>query len=116
MEAVSPAVRPANPSRAWFQSSIADFLPVNPNTVLGQLTAHSDFAVLPAQRDAWLEEIAFLQSELAGLSGGISMEFSIPRMGRRVDTVLIVGSVLFVVEFKVGGLAFDRAAVEQVWD
>ena len=37
-------------------------------------------------------------------------------MGRRIDTVLLINSIIFVVEFKVGEAAFDRAAVDQVWD
>ena len=37
-------------------------------------------------------------------------------MGRRIDTVLVIGPVIFVVEFKVGEIAFERAAFEQVWD
>jgi hypothetical protein len=37
-------------------------------------------------------------------------------MGRRIDAVLLIGPVVFVIEFKVGESAFDRAAVDQVWD
>jgi hypothetical protein len=84
--------------------------------ILGRLATNSDFPVLPAQRDAWLAQIVLLKSQLSGLSGSVFMEFNIPRMGRRVDTVLIIGPIIFVVEFKVGDAEFDRAAVEQVWD
>src|SRR5207302_2799245 len=42
--------------------------------------------------------------------------FSIPRMGRRIDTVLLISGVIFVLEFKVGDTTFDRAALDQVWD
>lgn len=44
------------------------------------------------------------------------MEFSIPRMGRRIDTVLLIGPIVFVIEFKVGDAHIDRAAIDQVWD
>ena len=37
-------------------------------------------------------------------------------MGRRIDTVLLIGPVVFAIEFKVGDASFDRAAIEQVWD
>ena len=37
-------------------------------------------------------------------------------MGRRIDAVLLVGPVVFVIEFKVGESVFERAAVDQVWD
>jgi hypothetical protein len=87
-----------------------------PETILGRLTGSSDFTVLPAQRDAWLMQADMLRSQLVDLSGSIFLEFSIPRMGRRVDTVLLIGPAVYVVEFKVGESAFDRASIEQVWD
>ena len=37
-------------------------------------------------------------------------------MGRRIDVVLVIGSVIFAVEFKVGEKTFDRSAIDQVWD
>ena len=33
-----------------------------------------------------------------------------------IDTVLLIGPIVFVVEFKVGATDFDRAAIDQVWD
>jgi hypothetical protein len=103
-------------TRAWYHDSIAGFLGTNPDTILGRLTTNSDFAVLPAQRDAWMMQIRMLQAELVGLTGSLFMEFSIPRMGRRIDAVLLCGPFVFVLEFKVGIAEFDRAAVDQVWD
>jgi hypothetical protein len=116
MEAIPHPARPAAQSRSWFSSTIAELLRTDSDTVVGGLATQTDFAVLPTQRDAWLWQIGFLKSHLTGLSGSVFMEFSIPRMGRRVDTVIIVGPAVFVVEFKVGESEFDRAAVEQVWD
>jgi len=83
---------------------------------MGQLIQNSDFTVLPTQRDAWLEEIEILRSAIQGLSGSIFLEFTIPRMGRRIDAVLLAGTGVLAIEFKVGKDSFDRAAVEQVWD
>ena len=37
-------------------------------------------------------------------------------MGRRIDTVLVIGPVVFAIEFKVGEKTFDRSAIDQVWD
>ena len=37
-------------------------------------------------------------------------------MGRRIDVVLLTKCIVFVVEFKVGYTAFERAAIDQVWD
>src|SRR5207302_1888706 len=66
--------------------------------------------------DAWLEQIRLLQRQLGCLTGSLLLEFSIPRMGRRIDTVLLINQIIFVVEFKVGDILFDRAALDQVWD
>jgi hypothetical protein len=74
-------------SRSWFGSTIAELVWMDSDTILGRLAANSDFAVLPTQRDAWLTQIAALKSHLVGLGGSLFMEFSIPRMGRRVDAV-----------------------------
>ena len=63
-----------------------------------------------------MAQIEFLRSHITGLSGSLFLEFNIPRMGRRIDAVLLIGPVVFAIEFKVGEKTFDRAAVDQVWD
>src|SRR6266496_2859775 len=103
-------------SRAWYSASITEFLHAGSDTVVGRLARNSDFSVLPEQRDAWLFQIQLLKDLLGGLTGSLFMEFSIPRMGRRIDTVLLTGPIVFVVEFKVGDTVFDPAGVDQVWD
>ena len=111
-----PARITAVSSRAWYGASIAEFLQTQPDTIVGRLATNSDFALLPTQKDAWLAQIGFLQDRLVGLTGALFLEFNIPRMGRRIDAVLLVGPVVFVIEFKVGESEFERAAVDQVWD
>jgi hypothetical protein len=103
-------------SRAWYGATIADFFKGSADAILGRLAANSDFALIPSQRDAWIGQIEFLRSSLKDLTGTIFLEFNIPRMGRRIDAVLLIGPVVFVVEFKVGEEEFERAAVDQVWD
>jgi len=103
-------------TRAWYAASIAEFLVSQPDQIVGRLAINSTFEDSTAQKEAWRFQIELLQGALTGLRGTILFEFNIPRMGRRIDVVLLVGSVLFVVEFKVGEAVFDRAAVEQVWD
>ena len=103
-------------SRAWYDAAISEFLSDKPDAIIGRLARNGAFALLPTQRDAWLAQISFLQAQLKALDGSIFLEFTIPRMGRRIDAVLLIGPVVFVVEFKVGQSTFDRAAVDQVWD
>ncbi len=102
-------------SRAWYRAPIERFRSASPDEILGQLLQASG-DVRSTERDAWLAEIRVLQPILAGLTGTVLLEFSIPRMGRRIDVVLLIGPVVFVLEFKVGTDSFDRAAIEQVWD
>ena len=116
MESLDNPTPPAASLRAWYGASISDFLKSHPDAVLGRLTASCDFALIPTQRDAWMAQIEFLRSHVAGLSGSLFLEFNIPRMGRRIDAVLLIGPVVFAIEFKVGEKTFDRAAVDQVWD
>ncbi len=103
-------------SRAWYSASIAEFLQAKPDTVVGRLATNNEFALLGTQRDAWLTQLELLQNSLVGLTGSIFLEFNIPRIGRRIDVVLLVGPVVFVIEFKVGENTFERSAVDQVWD
>src|SRR5205823_13436751 len=102
--------------RFWYGATIAELLGSQTDAVVGRLAVNCDFALLPTQRDAWLAQIEFLRSHLIGLSGSIFFEFNIPRMGRRIDVVLVIGPVLFAIEFKVGEKTFDRSAIDQVWD
>jgi len=103
-------------SRAWYHAPIAEFQLSQPNAILGQLVRNSDFAVDEMQRDAWVVQIDLLKACLESVDGTILMEFSIPRMGKRIDAVLLIGPIVFVVEFKVGASTFDRASIDQVWD
>ena len=111
-----PSIRPFRALRAWYGASIADFLRAPPDTAFSTLVAASEFSVLATQKDAWLAQIAFFKMSLPGLTGTLYLEFTIPRMGRRIDAVLLVGPVVFVIEFKVGEAGFDRSAIDQVWD
>ena len=103
-------------ARSWYGAAIADFLTSDADDVLGKLARHAGDGHFSDQRDAWLAQIALLHSQLKGLDGWVFFEFNIPRMGRRVDVILVIGSVVFALEFKVGETTYDRAAIEQVWD
>src|SRR5690606_7854056 len=74
------------------------------------------FAVSTAQMDAWLAQILSLKRSLACLEGYIALEFAIPRTGRRIDAVVILKSICFVIEYKVGEEEYPNHAIEQVWD
>ena len=102
--------------REYYSNSIADFRNTTPNLILGILARSNDFSLEQTQRDAWLEEIIILQKTLTKFQGTIYFEYSIPRMGRRIDVVVLIGGVIFVLEFKVGEKEFPSYAIDQVWD
>ncbi|HTQ78045.1 MAG TPA: DUF2075 domain-containing protein [Burkholderiales bacterium] len=103
-------------SRAWYHAPSVEFLAAHDDAILGQLVRNSDFPVDETQGDAWVAEIGLLKACLQGVDGTILLEFNIPRMGARIDAVLLVGPIVFVLEFKVGAKTFDRGAIDQVWD
>ncbi len=76
----------------------------------------SEFAVEEAQRDAWASQIQTLQQCLASVPGAIFLEYIVPRIGSRIDAVIILGGTIVVIEFKVGAKAFERADENQVWE
>lgn len=87
-----------------------------PDEVLGQMTREHSFDLTAFQRNAWIEQATLLRECLLEHEGKIYFEFSIPRMGRRIDVVVITGSVVFVIEFKVGASTYDSADLDQVMD
>ena len=102
--------------REYYSDTIADFLKSAPNEILGKLVQSNDFALEQTQRDAWITEIHILQKTLQPYKGSIYFEYSIPRMGKRIDVVVITGSTIFILEFKVGETEFPSHAMDQVWD
>lgn len=102
--------------RFYYSDSISNFLKSSTVEILGELTLHNDFALIQTQRSAWVAEIEILQKILKPYSGSIYFEYSIPRMGRRIDVVLLIGPVIFVLEFKVGEREFSSYAIDQVYD
>ena len=102
--------------RAYFSNNIEEFLNDSEEQILGVIVKNNDFPFEQTQRDAWLEEIRLLKELLRNFSGQIYFEYAIPRMGKRVDVVLIIESVIFVLEFKVGEHQIQSAAIDQVWD
>ena len=113
---MSSVVSNSGLARFWYGAAIGDFLTTKPDEVLGKLARHAGDGHFSDQRDAWLAQIDLLHSQLKGMHGWVFFEFNIPRMGRRVDVILVLGPVVFALEFKVGESGYDRTAIVQVWD
>ena len=102
--------------RAYYSGEIKSFCQASEVTILGAIVGKCDFSIEETQKRAWLEEIALLQKDLSSFAGYIAFEFSIPRMGKRIDVVLIIDAVIFVLEFKVGEDHFPKESLQQVFD
>lgn len=107
-------------NRAFYSATIHAFLLEEPTSILGKLTQYHTQDLVQLQTNAWLEQIAILKQQLPSFSvdtnNSIYFEFSIPRMGKRVDVVLVIEGLVFVVEFKVGSSEYARHDKEQVLD
>lgn len=104
--------------RFYYSATCSSFLSQNAESILGRLSAYNEFDLTQEQRDAWLEEIAIMKDTLKGLgkSGQIVFEYTIPRLGKRVDVVLLVDGIVFTIEFKAGADEYLVNDKEQVWD
>lgn len=80
----------------------------------------SDFDVRSEQKNAWCEEIRIISAALrsAGLpnDGWIFFEFDVPRLGTRIDVVIVAGGAVMPIEFKVFEKDFRPPDRDQVWD
>ena len=102
--------------RAYYSSSIIEFVHRSPNEIVGELTRAHARSLEQTQLNAWIEQISILKRVLLNREGRIYFEYAIPRMGKRIDVLLLIGPVVFVLEFKVGESHFTTAALDQVTD
>ena len=104
-------------TRSYYSKSITGFLQDNETRIFGELSLHHSHALEDLQKNAWIKQIRILKDTLQNFdTGQIYFEFSIPRMGKRVDNVLIINDLIFVLEFKVGDNEYQKHSIEQVVD
>ena len=97
--------------RAYYSNYIDTFLTDETNKILGHLATNHSFALEELQRNSWIYQIELLKEQFAELKGAyILFEYSIPRMGKRVDVVIIYRNIVFVIEFKVGEKKYSNHA------
>lgn len=107
--------------RRWlYGARFGDFVEQSAEAILGELVQRAGGDLELTQNNAWQEQIQILKAlqlpEGERATAKIYFEYTIPRLGRRADVILLVGHVLFVLEFKAGESQFNVAALDQVWD
>ena len=100
----------------YYKDSIDTFLNKNIEEIIGSISLSNQFDSTINQNKSWEQQISILKKSLAGYYGTIFFEFSIPRMGKRVDCLVIIDNIVFVIEFKVGESEFLSYNIDQVWD
>ena len=105
--------------RCLYYNSFAQFSAEKDNAIFGALCDNYHGDALTTTRDAWKSEISILKTVLSKLDvkdGQIVFEYDIPRLGKRIDVVLLLKGIVFCLEFKVGESKILEADIDQVLD
>ena len=104
-------------NKAYYSSTIKDFIAKDDNSIYGEITGQYDLNKLVIQQsNSWKTQITILKNSLKEFDGQIYFEFIIPRMGKRVDNIVIIKDCIFIIEFKIGSESYDRHASEQAFN
>ena len=106
-------------SRCLYNSNFRTFLNTGDNSIFGLLCERYHGEALTTTREAWKSEITIMKDVLANFAdkqGQIIFEYDIPRLGKRIDVVLLLKGIVFCLEFKVGESRILEADVDQVLD
>ena len=123
---------------AFYAAPVSEFLAASDEEAYAPLAAPHGYTLAPEQLSAWRLQLPVLRMALEELGMGsgsgcpqtvpvprgdeqspapwIHLEFDIPRLGRRVDAVLVTQKSVIPIEVKVGAKKFERLDYEQAWD
>ena len=106
-------------SRCLYNSSFEKLINSDENSIFGALCDNYHGDALTTTREAWKEEISIIKgvlSNYADKNGEVIFEYDIPRLGKRIDVVLLYRGIIFCVEFKVGESKILEGDIDQVLD
>lgn len=110
---------------AYYRGPLLEFVQLSPSAVVGQLAlanAQARFPLSPESIEAWraqlppmLEAARYLIAKASSAcSWEMLLEYPIPRVGKRIDAVLLADNVIIVIETKTGNA--PNSASRQVED
>ena len=105
--------------RCLFNSDFVSFLNSDNNAILGELCDNFHGSALTTTIEAWKSEIEIMKNIVASLQdskGQIIFEYDIPRLGKRIDVVLLCRGIIFCLEFKIGESKILEMDIDQVLD
>lgn len=105
-------------TRFFYSDSVANFLSQRDEEIFGKIAGRdTSHETTIQQRNTWTKEICILKTALAGITEGrVLFEYTIPRMGKRIDVVLLHRNIIFLLEFKCGDSEFKAGTYDQVYD
>ena len=104
--------------KTYYSASVKEFLNHSDNYILGVIHSNDISAETTIQQNnTWSQEIQILKEQLKSFAEGrILFEYTIPRMGKRVDAVLLYKNIVFLFEFKCGDGEYRSSTYDQVYD
>lgn len=104
--------------RAYYSALIGRFLSQSADEIVGIIHKNDISAETRIlQSNTWEQEVRILKNQLSSFSEGrIIFEYSIPRMGKRVDAVFLHNNIVFLLEFKCGDDEYRSTTYDQVYD
>lgn len=106
-------------NRYFYKASFGTFIDASEETIIGHISLNDEGDSVSEQKYAWSEEIRILQQVLRPWKdeyADIIFEYSIPRLGKRIDVILLLRGIVFAIEFKVGQSTYLQVDMEQVMD
>lgn len=105
-------------NRFAYKAKVNQFLVSQEDEILGQLTNQHKHRQLEQQQiNSWCRQIRELKQALVGFRDAtLLLEFEIPRIGKRVDAILILNGSILVLEYKVGAKTYDAISIDQAHD
>lgn len=103
--------------QTYYSAPIVNFLCQPTAEILGIIHSNDISAETTIQQsNTWEIEVEILKDQLRGLDGRVIFEYTIPRMGKRVDVVVLHKNIVFLLEFKCGDTEYRASTYDQVYD
>lgn len=105
--------------RCLYNNNFIDFYTEDSTSIFGKLCDNYHGVDLTTTREAWKEEISIIKKIIElykNENGQVIFEYDIPRLGKRIDVVLLFKGIIFCIEFKVGESKILEENIDQVFD
>ena len=102
----------------YYSAPISEFLKQSSEEILGIICSNDPHSETRFQQiNTWESEIAILKQQLTGMTEGqIIFEYTVPRMGKRVDIIFLHANIVYIFEFKCGDDEYKSSTYDQVYD